>query len=64
MYVPDENFECDFYTEIYIKAENEKNIHTLEENYENLLEEEIKTIETIEEERTRSKKKKTFKRIY
>lgn len=64
MYVPDENFECDFYTEIYIKAENEKKIHILEENYENLLEEEIKTIETIEEERTRSKKKKTFKRIY
>ena len=28
------------------------------------LEEEIKIIETIEEERTRSKKKKTFKRIY
>lgn len=64
MYIPNENFTCDFYTEIYLKVTNIHNYNLLDDNYEEFLEDEIKQIQKIEVERTRSKKNKSFKRIY
>lgn len=64
MYIPEENFACDFFTELYIKIQNKNNIGCLTEDYDKILNSAIENIKTIEEERTRGKAKTSFKKIY
>lgn len=56
LYIPIENFQHDFFTEIYVKLDNPENINILNEKYNIILNEGIKNINEITPERTKARK--------